>query len=63
MLRFMFRGFRPELFVHAFKKHILSTVKPKILNTSKGFMKCRRDNFSMGFILFKVNLSIKLNNK
>ena len=28
------------------------------LNTSKEFMKCRLDNFSMGFILFYVNLSI-----
>ena len=36
----------------------LSTVKPLILNTSKEFMKCRIVNFSMGFILFYVNLSI-----
>ena len=35
-----------------------STVKLVILNTSKEFMKCRLDNFSMGFILFYVNLSI-----
>ena len=34
------------------------TVKPYILNTSKGFMKFRLDNFSMDFILFCVNLSI-----
>ena len=26
--------------------------------TSKEFIKCRLDNFSMGFILFYVNLSI-----
>ena len=29
-----------------------------MLNTLKEFMKCRLDNFSMGFILFYVNLSI-----
>ena len=33
-------------------------VKPCMLNTSKEFMKCRLDNFSMGFILIYVNLSI-----
>ena len=40
----------------------LNTVKPLILNTSKEFMKCRLDNFSMRFILLYVNLSI-CNNK
>ena len=34
------------------------TVNLLILNTSKEFMKCRLDNFSMCFILFYVNLSI-----
>ena len=34
------------------------TVKPQIFNNSKEFMKCRLDNFSMGFILFYVYLSI-----
>ena len=35
-----------------------ATVKPLILNTSKEFLKCRLDNFSMSFILFYVNISI-----
>ena len=40
---------------------LISTVKPKILNTSKEFMKCRLDNFLIGFILFYVILSIREN--
>ena len=34
------------------------TVKPFITNTSKEFIKCRLDNFSMSFILYNVNFSI-----
>ena len=36
----------------------VSTVKPLITNTSEEFIKCRLDNFSMGFILYYVNFSI-----
>jgi len=34
------------------------TVKPLITNTSKEFIKCRLDNFSMNLILYYVNFSI-----
>ena len=34
------------------------TVKPLITNTSKEFIKCRLDNFSMSYILYYVNFSI-----
>ena len=33
------------------------TVKPQILNTSKDFLKCRLDSFSMGFIRLYLDLS------
>ena len=36
----------------------LNTVKPWITNTSKKFIKCRLDNFSMSFILFYINFSV-----
>ena len=35
-----------------------TTVKPLITNTSKEFIKCRLDNFSMSFILYYINFSI-----
>ena len=34
------------------------TVKPLITNTSEEFIKCRLDSFSIGFILYYINLSI-----
>ena len=34
-----------------------STVKPRTSETSKEFIKCRLDNFSIGFILLYLNLS------
>ena len=36
----------------------IPTVKPLITNTSKEFIKCRLDIFSMSFILFYVNFII-----
>ena len=35
-----------------------NTVKPYMSHTSKELIKCHLDNFSMGFILLYVNLSI-----
>ena len=48
---------KPSLF-EKLSKNEKHTVKPKMGHTSKEIIKCRLDNFLMGFTLFYVNLSI-----
>ena len=45
-------------FSHNHQNNFENTVNPLITNTSKEFIKCRLDNFSMSFILYNVNFSI-----
>ena len=57
-LKNMFLGI-VDVFLRSIKNALfLNTVKPLITNTSEEFIKCRLDNFSMGFILYYVNFSI-----
>ena len=53
---FLVSGFIWKLYVSWFAA--VYTVKPLITNTSKEFIKCRLENFSMSFMLYYVNFSI-----
>ena len=54
----MFSGFWLYMKAIVSRFAAVYTVKPLITNTSKEFIKCRLENFSMSFILYYVNFSI-----